>query len=28
ISSGIETNGVKDDKKIKAFTNIVRTIAH
>ena len=28
ISSGIETNGVKDDEKIKAFTNIVRTIAH
>lgn len=27
ISSGIETEGVKDDKKIKAFTNIVRTIA-
>ena len=27
ISSGIETNGVKDDEKIKAFTNIVRTIA-
>ena len=27
ISSGIETDGVKDDKKIKAFTNIVRTIA-
>ena len=27
ISSGIETNGVKDDGKIKAFTNIVRTIA-
>ena len=26
ISSGIETNGVKDDEKIKAFTNIVRTI--
>ena len=28
ISSGIETNGVKDDEKIKAFTNIVKTIAH
>ena len=28
ISSGIETNGVKDDEKIKTFTNIVRTIAH
>ena len=28
ISSGIETNGVKDDEKIKAFTNIVRIIAH
>ena len=28
ISSGIETDGVKDDEKIKAFTNIVRTIAH
>ena len=28
ISSGIETEGVKDDEKIKAFTNIVRTIAH
>lgn len=27
ISSGIETAGVKDDEKIKAFTNIVRTIA-
>ena len=27
ISSGIETEGVKDDEKIKAFTNIVRTIA-
>jgi len=27
ISSGIETDGVKDDDKIKAFTNIVRTIA-
>ena len=27
ISSGIETEGVKDNKKIKAFTNIVRTIA-
>ena len=27
ISSGIETEGVKDDKKIKAFTHIVRTIA-
>ena len=27
ISSGIETDGVKDDEKIKAFTNIVRTIA-
>ena len=27
IGSGIETNGVKDDEKIKAFTNIVRTIA-
>ena len=27
ISSGIETNGVKDDEKIKAFTNIVRTVA-
>ena len=27
ISSGIETNGVKDNEKIKAFTNIVRTIA-
>ena len=26
ISSGIETDGVKDDEKIKAFTNIVRTI--
>ena len=28
ISSGIETDGVKDNEKIKAFTNIVRTIAH
>ena len=28
ISSGIETDGVKDDEKIKAFTNIVKTIAH
>ena len=28
ISSGIETDDVKDDEKIKAFTNIVRTIAH
>ena len=28
ISSGIETDGVKDDEKIKAFTNIVRIIAH
>jgi len=28
ISSGIETNGVKDDEKIKTFTNIVRIIAH
>ena len=28
ISSGIETDGVKDDEKIKAFTNIVRAIAH
>ena len=28
ISSGIETEGVKDDEKIKAFTNIVKTIAH
>ena len=28
ISSGIETEGVKDDEKMKAFTNIVRTIAH
>ena len=28
ISSGIETDGVKNDEKIKAFTNIVRTIAH
>ena len=27
ISSGIETNGVKDDEKMKAFTNIVRTVA-
>ena len=27
ISSGIETKGVKDDEKIKTFTNIVRTIA-
>ena len=27
ISSGIETEGVKDNKKIKAFTDIVRTIA-
>ena len=27
ISSGIETDGVKDDEKIKAFTNTVRTIA-
>ena len=27
ISSGIETEGVKDDEKIKAFINIVRTIA-
>ena len=27
ISSGIETEGVKDDEKIKVFTNIVRTIA-
>lgn len=27
ISSGIETEGVKDDEKIKAFPNIVRTIA-
>ena len=27
ISSGIETEGVKDSEKIKAFTNIVRTIA-
>lgn len=27
ISSGIETDGVKDDEKIKAFTNIVRIIA-
>ncbi len=28
ISSGIETDGVKDDEKIKTFTSIVRTIAH
>lgn len=28
ISSGIETDGVKNDEKIKAFTNIVKTIAH
>jgi len=28
ISSGIETDGAKDGEKIKAFTNIVRTIAH
>ncbi len=28
ISSGIEIDGVKDDEKIKTFTNIVRTIAH
>lgn len=27
ISSGIETEGVKDNEKIKAFTNIMRTIA-
>ena len=27
ISSGIETEGMKDNEKIKAFTNIVRTIA-
>lgn len=27
ISSGIEIDGVKDDEKIKAFTNVVRTIA-
>ena len=27
ISSGIETEGVKDDEKMKAFTNSVRTIA-
>ena len=27
ISSGIETESVKDNEKIKAFTNIVRTIA-
>ena len=27
ISSGVETEGVKDNEKIKAFTNIVRTIA-
>ena len=27
ISSGIETEGVKDNEKIKAFTNIVRAIA-
>ena len=27
ISSGIETEGMKDDEKIKAFTHIVRTIA-
>ena len=27
ISSGIEIDGVKDNEKIKAFTNIVRTIA-
>ena len=26
ISSGIETEGVKDNEKIKAFTHIVRTI--
>ena len=27
ISSGIETNSVKDNEKMKAFTNIVRTVA-
>lgn len=27
ISSGIEIEGVKDDEKMKAFTNIVRTVA-
>lgn len=27
ISSGIETNSVKDNEKMKAFTNIVRTIS-
>ena len=27
ISSGVEIEGVKDNEKIKAFTNIVRTIA-
>ncbi len=27
ISSGIETEGVKDNEKMKAFTNTVRTIA-
>ena len=27
ISSGIETEGVKDDEKMKAFTNIVRIVA-
>ena len=27
ISSGIETDGVKDDEKITAFTKLVRTIA-
>ena len=27
ISSGIETEGVKDNEKVKAFTNIVRTVA-
>ena len=27
ISSGIETEGVKDNEKVKAFTKIVRTIA-
>ena len=27
ISSGIEIDGVKDDEKMKAFTNIVRTVA-